>query len=738
MQGLQPTRRFFIKGGLTAGGGLVVGFVLPDALAQDAAKRVKRQGEAGISVQYEVNAWIVVQADEKVVVRVARSEMGQGTLTGLAQLAAEEMDCDWSRVGTELVSPRESLRRKRPWGDFATSNSRSIRTMQMAMRQAGAAARRLLVDAAANTWRVAAAEITAEAGVLRHVPSGRSVSFGRMAVAAAQLPPRDASNMRLKDRQAWRVIGQPLPSLDVRPKLSGTAIYGIDVRLPGMLNAAIRAAPIHGGKLGSFDGKVAEIAPGVRRVLAVGDDAVAVVADSWWQAKTALDKVDIVWAPAQAAGISSESIARFLKTGIETQQETFVGRTHGDALEALRGATQTVEAVYATPFLHHATLEPMNATALWQPDRAEVWVPTQNAEAAQLTAAEAAGLAPEHVDVHRTMAGGSFGRRLKQDFVRQAMLIAREMPGVPVKLIWSREEDTTHGHYRPVTQAKLTGGLDDKGEPTGLIIRISGQSILAANLARGAQAGRDPRMFQGLFAQPGEAQMGYSVPNVFIDHAMRNTHLPVGSWRGVHTSQNGVYLECFIDELAFAAKRDPLEFRRGLLKGHPAHIAVLTAATEKAGWGTPPPAGVHRGLGQVMAVGSYSAVVAEVMVQPEGTIQVIRVVVALDCGNVVNPNLVSAQLEGAVAMALSATLHEEITIRGGQIIEQNFDTYRVLRLREMPKVETVLVPSGEFWGGVGDAAIGAVAPAVLNAIFAATGKRVRTLPLKNVRLNAAR
>jgi isoquinoline 1-oxidoreductase beta subunit len=374
----------------------------------------------------------------------------------------------------------------------------------------------------------------------------------------------------------------------------------------------------------------------------------------------------------------------------------------------------------------------MNATALFTGDSLQVWTSTQNADAALRTAAEAAGLDAERVSVVSMPSGGSFGRRLKQDYVRQAVLIARQMPGVPVKLIWSREEDTTHGHYRPVTQARLRGSLDDKGEPTGLILRISGQSILATNLRSGptSTSGRDPRMFQGLDAQPGEAQMGYSIPNVYIDHAMRNTHLPVGSWRGVHTTQNGVYLECFIDELAHAAKRDPLEFRRGLMKGHPRHLAVLNAAADAAGWSHPRPEGTVLGIAQMMAVGSFAAVVAEVLPMEDGDFRVVRLVLALDCGYVVNPSLVAAQLEGSAIMGLSATLLEEITIQGGAVIERNFDTYPVLRLADAPRIETVLVPSGGFWGGVGEAAIGAVPPAVLNAVFRATGRRYRSLPIK--------
>ena len=734
MPGPRPTRRSVVTMALAAAGGFAVGVATGTARAQQKGQRIRKPVPPGRS-SHEVGVWIVITSNDEVLVRIARAEMGQGMQTGLAQLAAEELDCDWSHVRVETVAPGESLKRNRPWGDFATSNSRSIRATQSIMREAGATARSMLMDAAALAWSVPRIELATEAGKVLHQPSGRSMTYGSLAEAAARLPTPARSAVQLRQPAAWRIAGKPLGSLDARPKVTGAAVYGIDVRLPGLLNAAIKAAPVHGGKLGSFDAEAALAMPGVRRVMAVGDDAVAVVADSWWQAKTALEKVAIVWAPVADDGITSESIAAYLKTGLETP-EAFVGRTHGDTLEALRGAAQTLDVVYATPFLHHATLEPMNATAVWRPDGVEVWAPTQNAEAALRAAAEAAGLAPEQAEIHRTQIGGGFGRRLKQDAVRQAVLIAREMPGVPVKLIWSRAEDTMHGHYRPVTQARLRGGLDDKGEPVGLILRISGQSILTSNLTRTAsgQAGRDPRMFQGLHAQPGEAQMGYSIPNVYIDHAMRNTHLPVGSWRGVHTTQNGVYLECFIDELAQAARRDPFDFRTRLMKGHPLHLAVLTAAATRAGWGVPPPEGLHRGLAQMMAVGSYAAAVAEVSVSAEGTVRVVRIVVALDCGVVVNPQLVEGQVQGAAMMAVSATLGEEITIKAGRVVEQDFDSYPVLRLDQAPVVETVLVPSGDFWGGVGEAAMGAVAPAVLNAVFTATGKRIRSLPLRAAKL----
>ena len=732
MPATSPTRRRFVV--LSLSGAFALGVYSAPAYSQQKGPRHRRLVQTG-RVSHEVGAWIIIGSEGDVTIRIARADLGQGAPTGLAQLAAEELDCAWEKVRLEFVRPGESLKRGRVWGDFSTNNSRSIRATQGMMREAGAAARSMLLDAAALAWNVPKLELTTYSGQVLHVSSGRAMAYATLAEAAAKLPPPSRAAIQLKKSSAWRIVGQPLPDLGTKPKLTGAAVYGIDVRLPGLLNAAIRAAPVAGGKLGSFDASTVASMPGVRKVLAVGDDAVAVVADHWWQAKTALETLNVIWAPVAEDGITSESIAAFLKTGLEAP-DSFVGRTHGDALEAMRNAAQTVEAVYSTPFLHHATLEPMNATALWKPDRLEVWAPTQNADAALKTAAEAAGLELEQTEVFPTLAGGAFGRRLRQDAVRQVVMIAREMPGIPIKLIWSREEDTAHGHYRPVTQARLRGALDDKGEPTGLIMRISGQSILTSNLARTAtgQAGRDPRMFQGLHAQPGEAQMGYSIPNVYIDHAMRNTHLPVGSWRGVHTTQNGVYLECFIDELAFAAKRDPLDFRSNLMKGHPLHLSVLVAAATRAGWGSPPPEGLHRGLAQMMAVGSYAAAVAEVSVSADGDVRVARVVVALDCGTVVNPRLVEAQVQGAVVMATSATLGEEITIKGGRVVERDFDSYPVLRLRQAPQVDTVLVPSGDFWGGVGEAAMGAVGPAILNAVFAATGKRIRTLPIKSAKV----
>ena len=725
----RPTRRFVIGSALASAGGLALGFMLPGG-----AESASGQRAAALTVDGEINAWVVIRPDETVVVRIARTELGQGTLTGLAQLVAEELECEWSRITTEMPGPGLSLARDRAWGDFATMGSRGIRGSQDVVRRAAAAARQLLTEAAAGVLKVPVSELVARQGRVVHVATKRTLSYGRLSPLAAQLKAPDPRYVKLKDPRNWTIAGQSLKRLDGPDKVSGRAIYGIDIRLPGMLNAAIRDAPVFGARLAGFDASKVQDMPGVRHVVQVGQTAVAVVADSWWQAKTALEALPATWQNPPGDLTSSAAIAEHVKEGLDVR-DGFIGQTHGDALKAIAGAARRLEAVYKLPYLHQATLEPMNCTALWTPERVDVWAPTQNAEAALKAAADAAGLPLSAAEVHRCLVGGGFGRRSRQDYVTQAVQIARQVPGTPIKLIWSREEDMANGYYRPASQCKLTGGLDEKGELAGLIMRLSGQSIVAAQLPQTQPAGKDARMFQGLYAEPGEAQIGYSIPSLYIDHVMRATPVPVGSWRGVHANANAIYLECFIDELARAAGRDPLEFRRVMMRSHPRHLTVLTAAAEKAGWGrADDPEGPRRGIAQLMSYGSYAAAVAEVSVNGAGRVRVHRVTLALDSGHVVNPDLVAAHIEGQVAFALGALLYQEITIRDGRVVEQNFDTYGVLRLAEMPVVETVLVPSGEFWGGVGEAAIAVVAPAILNAIHAATGKRVRSLPLKNVKL----
>ncbi|MGV7211245.1 molybdopterin cofactor-binding domain-containing protein [Oxalobacteraceae bacterium A2-2] len=719
--GLPLSRRAFLKGSAAAMGGLVVAFHIPfEAQAQ----------EGGAAP--EVNAWVVVRPDDSIVIRIARSEMGQGTLTGLAQLVAEELDADWSRVSTEYPTPGQNLARKRVWGSFSTGGSRGVRESHDYVRKGGAAARMMLVQAAAEAWQVPAAECRAASSIITHLPSGRTVSYGKVAAAAGKLaPPADVA---LKDPRDWKLAGKRLARLDTVDKTTGAQVYGMDLKLPGMLNAAIKDCPVFGGKVKSFDAAAIEKRPGVKKVLQVGDSAVAVVADTWWRAKSALDALPIVWDKGPNAQLSSKDVAAMLKQGLDAP-DAVVGNANGDARAALARAVRKVEAVYSYPWLNHATMEVMNATARWTPERCEVWTPTQNGEGAFAAATEAAGLPAAQCEVYKIHLGGGFGRRgAVHDWVRQVVLIAKAMPGTPVKLIWTREEDMLHGRYHPITQCKLTAGLDAKGNVTALHMRISGQSILAS-LGQTLKDGKDPVTFQGLNAPGPEASIGYSFPNLLVDHAMRNPPVPSGFWRGVNLNQNTIYLECFMDELAHATRQDPLAFRRKLMADHPRHLAVLNAVAEKVGWGKPAPKGVYRGLAQTMGFGSYVAACAEVSVGKDGKVKVHRIVAATDPGHAVNPQQIEAQIEGSFVYGLSAAFYGECTLKDGQMEQQNFDTYPVLKMDEMPKVESIIMPSGGFWGGVGEPTIAVAAPAVLNAIFAATGKRVRNLPLKHTRLS---
>lgn len=714
------TRRSF----LGAGTGLVVGFHVPLAGAATAPGATP-----------EINAWVVVQPDDTVVIRIARSEMGQGTLTGLAQLVAEELDCDWAKVTTEYPTPGQNLARKRVWGNFSTGGSRGIRESHEYVRQGGATARVMLVQAAAGRWKVPAAECRTAKGVITHTPSGRTLRYGQVAREAAKLTP--PTDVPLKDPKDWTLAGKPLARLDTRDKTTGKQVYGSDLKLPGMLNAAIKDCPVFGGKVKSVDEAAIAQRPGVKKVVRVGDSAVAVVADTWWHAKTALDALPIEWDEGPHAQASSESIAAMLKEGLDAP-EAVVGNRQGDAKAALANAARVIEAVYAYPFQNHATMETMNATVRYTPERCEVWTPTQNGEAALAAASEASGLPADRCEVHKLLLGGGFGRRgAVHDWVRQAVEIAKAMPGTPVKLMWSREEDMTHGRYHPVTQCKLRAGLDAEGRLQALHLRISGQSILAGVFPQMVREGRDPVVFQGLNPPGPEASIGYTIPNLLIDHAMRNPHVPPGFWRGVNLNQNAIYLECFLDELAHATNTDPLAFRRALMAHHPKHLAVLDAAAERAGWGTPAPAGVYRGLAQTMGFGSYVAACAEVSVSDEGQLKIHRIVAATDPGHAVNPQQIEAQVEGSFVYGLSAALFGECTVKNGRIEQDNFSSYPVVHMEHMPKVETIVMPSGGFWGGVGEPTIAVAAPAVLNAIFAATGKRIRTLPLRHHNLKRA-
>lgn len=720
---IRPSRRSLLKGA----GALVVGFhVAPrGALAQ----------AAPASAVPEINAWVVIHPDDRVVLRMARSEMGQGTRTGLCQMIAEELHCDWARIETEYVTPGQSLARNRAWGNFLTAGSQGIRQSQDYVRRGGAAARIMLVQAAANQWGVPAGECSAKDSVITHGPTGRTLRYGQVAAAAARLSPPNP--VPLKEPREWTVIGQSVPRLDTAAKTTGALIYGSDLKMPGMLVAVPQRSPVFGGKVRSFDAARVRAMPGVKHVLPIGEHGVAVVADTFWRAKTALDALPVEWDAGENARVSSASIDAMLTEGLDAA-EAFVGNSQGDARAAIAGAARKVEAVYAYPFQNHAPMEPMNATVVWTPQRCDVWCPTQNGESALVAAAQAAGLPQTQCDIHRVDLGGGFGRRTTHDWLADAVLIAKQVPGVPIKTMWTREEDMVQGRYHPVTKAKMTAGLDARGEITGLHMRISGQSILSFVFPNALQNGRDPVQFQGLNAGGAESAIGYSFPNLLIDHAMRNTHVPPHFWRGVNHNQNAIYLECFLDEVAHATNQDPLALRRKLMGNHPKHLAVLNAVAERIGWGGALPAGVQgRGIAQMMGFGSYVAAAAEVSVSDAGQLRIHRIVAATDCGVAVNPRQIEMQVEGSFVYGLSALLHGECTVKDGAIEQTNFDTYEVMRLHEMPQVETIVMGSGGFWGGVGEPTIMVAAPAVLNAIFAATGKRIRSVPLKHHDLRRA-
>ena len=717
------SRRKFVVGSTLTGVGLAVGITLPlDAVA----------AAPGSTGGPEIGAWVVIKPDESVIVRIVRSEMGQGTSTGLAQLVAEELECDWGKVSIEFPTPGESLKRKRIWGEFSTGGSRGIRTSEQYVRKGGAAARMMLIDAAAAQWKVPAAECFAATGVITHKPTGRKTSFGKVSVAASKLPvPTD---IVLKDPKDWTIIGKPMNRLDtLRDKVTGKQVYGIDLKFPGMVVATIKECPVFGGKLKSFDDKKAMAMKGVKKVIKVGETAVAVVADTFWHAKSAIAEVQIEWDLGPNASVSSETIKAMLQEGL-TAEQAFVGNQRGDIKAALSGAAKKIEATYSYPHLNHATMEPQNATAIFTPERCEAWVPTQDGESSLAVVIATSGLDAEKCELHKVNLGGGFGRRgATQDYTKQAVLIAKQMPGVHVKLIWTREEDMTQGRYHPIMMSKLTASFDDKNNMTGMHMRLSGQSILAS--LRPAvieqQKGRDPIAFQGVF-DGGEHGFSYTFPNLLIDHAMRNPHVPPGFWRGVNVNQNAIFMECFMDEMAEAAGMDPVEFRRKHMADFPRNLAALNAVVERIEWSKPAPTGIYRGVAQMTAYGSMVAAACEISVEDGTKIKVHRIVAATDCSYAVNPAQIERQVAGSFVYGLSALFLQECTVKNGAIEQKNFDTYDSMRIAQMPKVEAIILQGGgKEWGGVGEPTICVAAPAVLNAYYAATGKRIRTMPLKN-------
>ncbi|MBU6224491.1 MAG: molybdopterin-dependent oxidoreductase [Burkholderiales bacterium] len=716
------TRRQFVVSSAFASGGLALGFHFP------AAAQSNELSTLGGS---EINAWVVVRPDDSCVIRIARAEMGQGTHTGLAQLVAEELECDWAKVSLQTFTPGQNLARKRIWRNMSTGGSRGIRESHEYVRQGGAAARTLLLQAAATEWKVSVNELSVEKGVVTHIASGRVTSYGKLANQASKLPAPDPKSISLKHPKDWKILGKSPRRLDTAPKVNGSLKYGIDTVLPGMQYAAIKACPVFGGKLVSFDASKISSRRGIKAVVRVDDKSVAVLADSFWRAKSALELLPISWDWGTHANQSSATIAERLREGLTSTNNVFADIDQGNVTEAIQGAAKKVEAVYGTQFVSHACMEPMNCTARVTADRAEVWMPSQNAEASLAALSAVTGLPLEKCEAYNPPLGGGFGRRGgTQDYVRQAALIAKQFPGTPIKLIWTREEDMTQDYFRPIGQCRLVAGIDAKGEMVGLHLRVSGQSINAYVSPHNIVDGKDRRQLQGYWKDPGESQLGYTVANLKVEYAMRNTHVPVGPWRGVNTNQNAIYLECFIDEVAKAAGKDPLAFRRNLIKNHPKHLGVLDAVADKGGWDKPLAPGMFRGIAQFMGYGSYTAAIAEVSIKGND-VKVHRLILATNCGHAVNPVQIASQIEGSVAYGMDS-LQSESSVKDGRIVEKNFDTYPIARMYQMPKIESVIAPTYDFWGGVGEPTICVVAPAILNAIAAARGgKPVRMLPLKN-------
>ncbi|RSZ39734.1 MULTISPECIES: molybdopterin cofactor-binding domain-containing protein [unclassified Variovorax] len=714
------TRRGFVFGISAAAGGLFIGALPGRSDAQAPAAR-------------ELTAWVVIEPDDAVVIRVARSDMGQGIFTALPMLVAEELECDWSRVRPEYASPAEHVARNRVWGNMVTTDSVSVRTSQDYLRKAGAQARAMLVAEAAARWNCPTEECNTRNSVVSHRPSGRSLRYGELAEAAARRPV--PAEVRLKPPQEWQLIGTSVPQFDTLAKVSGQPIYAIDVRLPGMLYAAISACPALNGKLVSFDAQRVMRLPGVRQVVPVGDNAVAVVAASWWQAKTALDALPLVWDESAGAGLSSDAIRATLLQGLDAA-DAVIGRRIGEADAALASAARVLKVDYEVPYLAHATMEPQTCTAHVVDGRAEVWAPTQNGEGTLAMVARTLGIEPSKVIVHKCHLGGGFGRRgLSQDWARQAVLIAKAV-GKPVKMIWTRQEDFTHDHYRPMVLARQTAGFDAKGNLLAWKLRLCGSSIAAHLAPQWMRNGQDLGMMNGLL----ESHMFYDLPGFEVSSVMRNNAVPVGFWRGVNYSQNSFFREAFIDEIAHAGGHDPYQFRRRLLAGAPRSLAVLDEAARRAGWGRAP-AGVHQGIAVVEFDDAVCAQVVELSVSAEGAVTVHRVVCAIDAVHVVHPDTVAAQMEGCILQGIGAVLNDEITLKDGKVQQSNFHDYPLLRIHETPRIETWIVKPpaapNQRWGAVGETGLPPLAPAMVNALFAATGQRIRSLPLKNLKLRRA-
>ncbi|MDG2174733.1 MAG: molybdopterin-dependent oxidoreductase [Gammaproteobacteria bacterium] len=707
-----PSRRKFMLTSAAVSGGFALGLQMPSK-AQD------------VVAGSDVNIWVQISPDDTVTIKYARCEMGQGSMTSAPQMVADELDASWDQVKIEYVDVNEHIRMDRAWGAMVTVGSQTIRNSQEYLRNAGASARTMLVAAAASEWGVPQSEINVSNGVISHAASGRESGFGALAAAAASQPVPET--VTLKDPADWHIIGQSPARVDIPPSVDGSQVYGVDVELPGMVYAAMATCPVFGGTVSSFDATKARTRKGVMDVVAIDGNSVVVVADNWWRANKALQEVEVNWDTNGNGNVSSETILETFKASLAASDAAPMPNNAGDADQALANAEQVLEADYFTPFLSHSPMEPMGATVRITGERVDIWASTQSPEGLVTEMVNALDVEAENVYAHRVQAGGGFGRRGgSSDYARAAALIAAELPdGIPVKMLWNREEDTQHDFYRPLAMYRLKGGLDTDGYISGWKARIASGSIL--NQMRGAplRGGVDFTAVEGFTELP------YNIPDQFQDFKLTPTHVPLGFWRTVGWSQTPFAREQFIDELAVAAGEDPYHFRLKHMEEDELSRHILEKVADEIGWDETPAAGIYRGIATTEPYGSYTAAAVELSVNDAGVINIHRIVQGINTGHMVNPDNVTAQLEGATVWAISAAMWGEINIEQGKVQESNFHNYRLLRMSEMPVIDTVLEATGGFWGGVGEPGQAPILPAFCNAIYAATGTRVRSLPLKH-------